>query len=211
MADNYLEKKYDDFLNRKSDARKSAVSFDALLSKNRSYRGYDQSFEVSKGMLERIVAVNTKTASARNQQVLRFKVVTKGDDADFIGQNITLGSALPQLKLPLQGTAPQAFIIVCTTVAETKYVDIDLGISVQSMLLKATEMGLNGICICAFHKEKIVEHFALPYEPLAILAIGKGNEKIELTHIAPEESHAYYRENGVHFVPKLGIEDLIIK
>ena len=62
---------------------------------------------------------------------------------------------------------------------------MDLGISAQSMLLQAAEIGLNGICIGAFDKERIKQEFHLAYEPLLILAVGKGIEKIELVPIAP--------------------------
>ena len=210
MADNYLEKRYDDFKNARNNAKKKTVSFDTLLAKNRSYRGYDKSFVVQRSMLERIVGVNTKIPSARNQQVLRFRIVTKGEQADCILGNIKLGASLPDLKLPAKGCEPEAFIVICSTVPESKYVHIDLGISIQSMLLKATEMGLNGICICAFNADNICRTLNLPYTPLAILAIGKGAEKIETTLISEKESHAYYRENGIHYVPKVRTEDLII-
>jgi len=125
-------------------------------------------------------------------------------------ENIKLGGALPELHLPFPGTEPEAFIIVSSTVKEDKFVDIDLGISVQSMLLKAVEMGLNGIVIGAFNKANIVEAFGLPYEPLLIVAIGKGGEKIKLVSIGQDEKHAYYREDGVHYVPKLKLSDLLI-
>lgn len=211
MADGYLEKRYDELFGPGS--RKTVVrhgSIDTLLEKNRSYRGYDKSFVVKPEMLERIVAVNTKIPSARNQQVLRFKIVTKDDGASKVMENIKLGGALPELHLPFPGTEPEAFIIVSSTVKEDKFVDIDLGISVQSMLLKAVEMGLNGIVIGAFNKANIVEAFGLPYEPLLIVAIGKGGEKIKLVSISQDEKHAYYREDGVHYVPKLKLSDLLI-
>ena len=41
--------------------------------------------------------------------------------------------------------------------------------------------------------------------------IGKGIEKTELKRIKAEESHAYYRESGIHYVPKVGLEDLLIE
>ena len=88
---------------------------------------------------------------------------------------------------------------------------VDVGIAVQSMLLKAVELGYNGLIIGAFNAKKIEEAFALPYPPVLILAIGKGNEKIELKAISADESHAYYRENGTHIVPKVRWEELIIK
>ena len=114
-----------------------------------------------------------------------------------------MGAALPELHLPLPGTEPEAFIVVCSTVPENPMVDIDLGIAAQSMLLKAVEMGLNGLIIAAFNRAKLQETLALPYTPLLLLAIGKGNEHIELKPIDESESHAYYRENGVHIVPKV--------
>ena len=89
-------------------------------------------------------------------------------------------------------------------------VDIDLGIAAQSMLLKAVEMGLNGLIIAAFNRTKLQEELSLPYLPLLVIAIGKGDERIELVPITEDESHAYYRRDGIHFVPKVRLSDLII-
>ena len=212
MADGYLEKRYEEVFG--SGAKKTVVkhsSIDSLFEKNRSYRGYQKDYVVKREMLERIVAVNTKIASAKNQQVLRFKLVTKDTGAEHIIQNMKLGGLLPELHLPFEGTEPEAFIIICSTIPEGKFVDIDLGIAAQSMLLKATEMGLNGIMIGAFNKAKVTEAFQLPYEPLLILAIGKGNEKIKLQPIGENDSKAYYRdENGVQYVPKLKLENILL-
>ena len=209
MADGYLEKRMEEFA---SGAKKTIkhVSLDTLFEKNRSYRGYKKDFVVKRDMLERIVNVNTKIASGKNQQVLRFKLVTKGEGADFVLSNIKLGGMLPELHLPYEGTEPEAFIIVCTSAPETKIIDIDLGISLQSMSLKATEMGLNCVMICAFNKANIMEYFKLQHEPLAILAVGKGAENIRIKPISVDESRAYYRVDGVHYVPKVKLEDILI-
>lgn len=210
MADGYLEKRMEEF---SSGVRKPAakhVSLDTLFERNRSCRGYKKDFVVKRDMLERIVNVNTKIASGKNQQVLRFKLVTKGADADFVLGNIKLGGMLPELHLPYEGTEPEAFIIVCTSAQESKIIDIDLGISLQSMSLKATEMGLNCVMICAFNKANIMEHFKLQCEPLAILAVGKGAENIKLKQISVGESRAYYRVDGVHYVPKVRLEDILL-
>ena len=209
MADGYLEKRMEEFASGTKKTVKH-VSLDTLFEKNRSYRGYKKDYVVTNDMLRRIVNVNTKIASGKNQQVLRFKLVTKGDDADFVLKNIKLGGMLPELHLPYEGTEPEAFVIVCTSVPETKIIDIDLGISLQSMSLKATEMGLNCVMICAFNKVNLVEHFGLKHEPLAILAEGKGAENIRLETISVDESRAYYRVDGVHYVPKVKIDDILI-
>lgn len=209
MADGYLEKRFDEMKDNKKTIVKHK-SIDSLVKKNRSYRGYDKSFVVKRAMLERIVAVTAKAPSAKNKQVLRYKLVVKGEEADFVLQNIKLGGMLPELHLPFAGTEPEAFIIVCSTVPEDKLVDIDLGIAMQTMLLKATDMGLNGIIIGAYNKAKVKERFNLPYEPLAIVAVGKAGEKIELIDVNEGDNLAYYRENGIHFVPKIKAEQLII-
>ena len=76
---------------------------------------------------------------------------------------------------------------------------------------KAVDMGLNGLIIGAFNKGNITEEFQLPYEPLAILAIGSGAETIRLVPTGVDESRAYYRNaEGVHFVPKVRPEELVI-
>lgn len=212
MADNYLESKFDELhkAKRQTVIRQVGQSLDTLLLKNRSYRGYDHQQKVSIETLKTIVGVNNKIPSARNQQVLRFKLVNAENGAASILGNIKMGGALPELHLPFEGTEPEAFIIVCSNIPENKMVDIDAGISVQSMLLKAVELGLRGLIIGAFNKEKIIQALQLPYEPLLILAIGKGNENIRLTEISEGEDHRYYRKDGTHYVPKVRMEDLII-
>ena len=211
MADNYIENKFDEYNSKKKVVYKSAGrSLDQLLRANRSYRGYDPAYKVSKSVLEKLVAVNTLLPSAKNQQALRFKLVTEETGADIVLDNIKLGGMLPELHLPFAGTEPKAFIIICSTVPESKMLHVDVGIASQSMLLKAVELGYNGLIIGAFNAKKIEEAFALPYPPVLILAIGKGNEKIELKEISADESHVYYRENGTHIVPKVKWEELII-
>ncbi|MBQ6862048.1 MAG: nitroreductase family protein [Alistipes sp.] len=210
MADNYLEKRMEDYRSQPTKPTKRAANLEKLLRKNRSYRGYDPSFEVREDQLRRIVAVNTLIPSARNSQALRFRLVTRRE-AHKVLPHIRLGGALPHLHLPYPGTQPEAFIVVMSAIEPDHYIYIDLGISAQSMLLQATEIGLNGIMIGACDKERLQEELQLPYRPLLVIALGRGNEQIRLVEIGAEESHSYYRdEAGVHYVPKVRLEDLII-
>lgn len=212
MADNYLEKRYEETLGSgKIRVKKIGHTVDELLTKNRSTRGYKKAYKVTLAELERIVGVCTRIPSARNQQVLRMRLVTGEELASAkVLSLVKMGAALPELQLPFPGTEPEAFIVVCSTVAENPMVDIDLGIAAQSMLLKAVEMGLNGLIIAAFNRAKLQEELDLPYPPLLVIAIGKGDERIELTPIGESESHAYYRRDGVHYVPKVKLSDLIL-
>ena len=209
MADNYSGKKMEDFLSGKTAAPKRVMNLVKLVAKNRSYRGYDNSFVVRADQLRRIMEVVPMCPSAKNQQVLRLRAVLS-DEADKVLPHIRLGGALRELKLPLPGTEPRAFIVICSTVAEDKYVNMDIGIIAQTMLLQATEIGLNGICIGAFDHAAVQQSLNLPYQPLLILAIGKGSESIKLVSISESDSHNYYRQDGVHIVPKLSLTDILL-
>ena len=212
MADNYLEKRYEEVFG-KDAGRKHAPqrpSLDTLLLHNRSYRGFDRDYVVHRRQLDAMIAVNVKVASSVNMQRLRFRPVVQGPEADAVNKYIRMGRGLPHLQLPFPGREPEAFIVVCSTAAENPGIDIDLGISVQSMLLKAVEMGLGGLIIRNFDREPIREALALPYEPICVVAVGKPAEQIELVPVHEGEQLSYYRRDGVHYVPKLTSEDLTL-
>ena len=212
MADNYLEKRYEEVFGKDAGHKRAPQrpSLDTLLLHNRSYRGFDRDYVVHPRQLDAMIAVNTKVASSVNMQRLRFRPVVQGPEADAVNKYIRMGRGLPHLQLPFPGREPEAFIIVCSTAAENPGIDIDLGISVQSMLLKAVEMGLGGLIIRNFDREPIREALSLPYEPICVVAVGKPAERIELVPVHEGEQLQYYRRDGIHYVPKLTPEDLTL-
>ena len=208
MADNYLEKRQEELAHaQKTVIRRNHLSLDTLLRRNRSYRGF--SGTVSEAQLRELVGVVPLVASGMNRQALRFRLVS-GADAALVHPLVKLGAALPEEHLPHPGMEPSAYIVVCSTVPEDKVVDIDLGIAAQSMLLKATEMGLGGIFILNFRREALKEALGLPLEPVAVIGLGKPAETMFLVPGASPDALAYYRKDGVHYVPKLAMEDLIV-
>lgn len=216
MADNYLERKFEELASlkrKKPHTIGKGVSLNSLLLKNRSYRGYDPKYQTSREELIEIIGVNSLTPSARNRQILRFLPLC-GGEAEEITPLIKMGGALPELHLPLKGSEPNSYIIICSIIPEDKWVWVDLGISVQSMLLKSVDMGLNGLCIGSFNREKVAEivkaHSDRELYPLLILAIGKGTEHIQILPIEEVQNHNYFRENNIHYVPKLKKGTLII-
>ena len=210
MADNYLEKRMEQYRSNQAISSSKKDGLASLLIKNRSTRGYDASYMVRVDQLRRIVGVNCKVASARNRQILRFRLVT-ADEAQKVLPFIRMGSGLKELQLPIEGTDPNAFIVVCSTIEPRNSTFVDLGISAQSMLLQAVEMGLNGLCIMDFDSAGLVDVLQLPYKPLLVIAVGKSAERIKLVDIKEGDDHAYYSKDCVHYVPKVVVEDLIIK
>lgn len=211
MADNYLERREEQLRSRSGTTiTRRTPSLDTLLLKNRSHRAFDNSDPVAMLQLRTIVSVNTRLPSGRNAQTLRFKLIdAPGGGAGFC-RMLHLGGYLPELHLPVPGTEPRAFIVVCSTTEENPTVDIDLGISLQSMALKAVDIGLNALIVRAFDRREVREYLSLPYEPLAVLAVGKGIDRIELETVPEGSDLRYYRKDGIHCVPKIRLEDLVL-
>ncbi len=214
MADNYLEKRQEELAQgrRKVVKRYANPPLDTLLHHNRSYRGYDPSRVVKEAELRALVSVTTLAASGMNRQPLRYRLVTQAD-ADKVLPLITLGAALPEEQLPKPGTEPRAFIIVCSAVPEDRVVDIDLGFAAQSILLRATEMGLGGVFILNFRREALKEALDLPLDPVAVIAVGKPAEAVFLLPVSQDETNpdlSYFRKDGVHYVPKLTLAQLLV-
>ena len=86
MADNYLGKKMEEYMARRDagTAPRRGHSLAHLLTRNRSHRAYDPTFIVREDQLRRIIEVNTRTPSARNQQVLRFRAVLSDEAAKVL-------------------------------------------------------------------------------------------------------------------------------
>lgn len=211
MADNYLERREEALRSAgRVVMKRNTPSLDTLLLRNRSHRAFDTSYVVAMRQLESIVSVNTKVPSGKNAQTFRFKLLDAASGGAGFCRFLHLGAYLPELKLPVPGTEPQAFIIVCGTEPENPRIDIDLGISLQSMALKAVEIGLNALIVRAFDHREVQETLGLPYEPLAVLAVGKGIDRIVLTEVPAGSDLRYYRHDGVHYVPKIKLEDLLL-
>ena len=208
MADNYLEKRAEELRNPRPKVVRNHPSLESLLKRNRSYRGYDASLEVTEADLLKLLEVVPWVGSGMNAQPLRFKLVT-GADAALVHPLVKLGAALPEEHLPHAGEEPSAYIVVCAA-ASGRVVDIDLGIAAQSILLRAVEMGLGGIFILNFKASELAAALQLPSDPLAVLGIGKPIERIFLVPATPGDSRNYYRKDGAHFVPKLQLPDLLL-
>lgn len=219
MADNYLEKRYEEVFGagRKvaSGIRRQSPSLDSLLVKNRSIRKYIQDCAVPEEVLRKIVSVNERLASAMNRQELRFLIVNGGEAAERLKGML--------FSDPQQPSAPNAFIVVFSTIPEERYVNIDLGISLQTMALKAVELGYNCLIKGNVDGTRLLDlykairggdcseaHEGGELYPLAVLCVGKSDESVFLMPVESGRTADLmpYTKDGVHYVPKLRAEDL---
>lgn len=187
-----------------------------LVVKNRSYRGYDESYKVTEDVLKDLVDAARLTGSAANLQPLKYKLVADSENVDKLNEITRWGKMLKDIELPHKGMFPTAYIVVCVDTNIVKNADsanTDVGIVAQTMLLSAVEKGLGGCMIGNYEKAKATEALNLPEHlvPQLIIAIGKPAEDIKLVDVDETGSTKYYRdENDVHYVPKRKLEDVIV-
>ena len=179
-----------------------------LLQKNRSYRGYDETYRISRATLEALIDCTRYTASSVNMQPLKYFVASEPETVSRIQPLTHWAGKLKELHLPHEGRRPTAFITVCQDFSISDSPTMfqrDIGIAAQTILLAATEKGLGGCMIGSFEKGALKELLQLPaqIEPMLVLAIGKPDEAVLLTEVGPDGSTDYYRdENDRHYVPK---------
>lgn len=184
-----------------------------LVRENRSYRRFDESRAVSREQLLALADLARLTPSHRNAQELRFRLVHDEAERELVFPLLTFAAALGPAGRPARGQRPAAYIIMLGKSAEHDYFWADVGMAAQSMLLGAREQGLVGCIHCGVQREKLTAALQLPPELpiLAVLSIGAPGEEIRLEQAAPGAPLKYWRdENGVHHVPKLALEDIII-
>lgn len=221
MADNYLEKRYEEVFGsgaRKVTVKHSTPSLNTLLVKNRSIRRYRQDFTVTEEQLRTIVEVNVKLGSAMNRQALRFRIVADDAAGEVNAASTDKVNALRDIlfREPARPESARAYIIVYSAIPEERYIDIDLGISLQSMALKAAELGLNCLIKGNIDKDGLSSLFGTGdgLEPVAVLCVGKAAESVFLKPVpagsSDEPDLKPYTKEGVHYVPKLQMDTILL-
>lgn len=187
-----------------------------IVMKNRSYRGFDESYWFTKEQLEGYVDLTRYTASSVNAQPLKYKIVYKKDEVETVRPLTRWARALPDMVLPHPNMHATAFIIICqdTDISPNlaRY-QKDIGIVAQTITLAAVEDGLGGCMIGNFTPDEVKQKLNLAENltPMLIIALGKPAEEIVIKEIENGESTKYYRdENDTHYVPKRKLKDILI-
>ena len=191
------------------------MNFEELVWKNRSYRSFDRSCPIAKEQLLAWIDLARLTPSSGNLQMMKFRVVTSEDEQAALLALTRWAAALPELHLPPLGHEPTAYIVLCadhTVVSNAESFGKDAGILAQTLLLAATNDGFGGCMIGNFPPEEVRTCLHLPESltPVLVVALGKPDEKVVLTDLPADGNHKYYRADGIHYVPKRALADLVI-
>ncbi len=185
-----------------------------LVVKSRSYRRFYEDESISYDTLKELVEIARFVPSTVNSQPLKFKLINDKENNEKVFSALAWAGLLKDWNGPEEGERPAAYIIILGDLSIGKNKYIDVGITAQTIMLGAADMGLGGCMFGSIQREKLASLFDIDTEKYSIelvLALGKPKETVKVVDLPENGSTAYYRdENGVHYVPKRSVEDLTV-
>lgn len=186
-----------------------------IIKHNRSYRRFHEEIEIPHETLVDFINNTRFAPTARNQQILVYKPITDKKTRDEIFTTLKWAGYLKNWDGPAKGEQPTAYIVIGVHKNRLKFndewVNADLGIACQTILLQAAETGFGGCIIAAINKPNLKEILSIPehIEPKIVIALGKPVLNVELKEIGLEGDIKYYSEEEKHIVPKRKLEDIL--
>ena len=182
-----------------------------LLKRNRTIRRFRQDAAPGEETLRSFVSAARLTASAANQQRLRYFLIT--DRASEVYPMIGLGGYLPPEEKPTESVRPTAYIAVMAPLgASDPNLFIDIGIAAEAITLAAAEAGVGCCMIRNFSKERLSSFIAKDgYAPELLIALGTPDESAQITDVGSDGNIKYYKDRyGVNTVPKRTVDELLL-
>lgn len=185
----------------------------SLVEKNRSYRKFDNSKKVETAKIVDLIDLARISPSSKNRQPLLYHIVNNVNETDEVFSCLKFALHLANWNGPTKNEQPAAYIVMIVDKDKNLNADIDAGIASQTILLAATEQELGGCIVRSVDRKKLRGIFNYPdnHEIVLVLAIGYPIQKVVLTELNNDESTTYYEDdNGVHYVPKRKLKDIIV-
>lgn len=179
----------------------------------RTFRRFYEDEKISMGELEELVDLARMTASTANSQALTYAVYNEKEDNENIYKTLAWAGAIPEWDGPEEGERPSAYIVVLCDLALGKNKLVDVGITSQTIMLGAFEMGYGGCMVMSVQRTQLAKALNIDLERYSIeqvLALGKPKETVRVVPVGEDGRVAYYRdEQQIHYVPKRSLEDVL--
>jgi nitroreductase len=190
------------------------MEFAELVRKNRSYRRFDESVTVGPDVLRTLIDLARRTPSGMNRQPLKYIYSCSSEVNDRIFATLSWAGSLKDWPGPKEGERPAAYIVILLDKTISQTPPQDVGISAQTILFGAVEIGLGGCMLGAINKPALrgALQIAEEFEIALVIAIGEPIETIVLEDAEPGGDITYYRDpDGTHHVPKRTMAELVIQ
>lgn len=187
-----------------------------LIKKTRTHRHFKNEEILEKDILKFIEAARYSPA-AKNSQILKFSYTNDDNKCKQIFDNIALGGALKKEDKPTINERPKAAILIAINnkddSSNNNSIYFNMGLASQNIILTASENNIDACIVMAYNKKEIEKIFNIPeeYTSKVLIVFGKGKENVEIIDVDDDTQTKYFRENGTHYVPKIKLENLILK
>lgn len=182
------------------------------LTRNRSYRRFYQETEISDKDLLTIADAARLSPSGKNIQALKFLLSNDRELNSRIFTTLAWAGYLTDWDGPKEGERPSAYIVQLLDTDLAANIMCEDGITAQSMLLQAVELGYGGCIIAAVKRKELKDILNLPDNLVIrnVIALGKPKETVVIEEM-DNGNFKYWRDaDGVHHVPKRKLEDIVI-
>ncbi len=186
--------------------------FKELVLKNRSIRRFYEEIEMPLDLIKDLVELTRYTASGRNAQPLKYRIVNKLEVNDSVFKTLTWAGYLKDWNGPVIGERPSSYIIILHDLSISNNYYCDHGIAAQTILLGATEKGFGGCMIAVFNKRELSTILNLPehLNIVLVIALGKPKEEVVIDDMLEGDVKYWRDQKKVHHVPKRSLEELIV-
>lgn len=183
-----------------------------LILKNRSYRRFHQTIEITKEQLLAWVDLARLSASGRNAQPIKYILSCEPEKNAKIFSTLAWAAFLTNWDGPVDGERPAAYLIQLLDTNISNQFFCDDGIAAQSILLGAVEAGFGGCIFRSINKQLLKKSLQIPdrFEIINVIALGKPLEEVAIDPIQNNDFKYWRDEKGVHHVPKRSLDELIL-
>ena len=184
-----------------------------IIKKSRSYRRFFQDTPIKMEELELMVEAARFSPSSRNIQPLKYILINTPQQCATVFPTLAWAGYLAEWPGPEEGERPSAYIIQLLDKNISNTPSCDHGITAQSMLLQAVELGYGGCIIASIKRETLAGLLNLGenMEILQVIALGKPKESVVVDDLRQNQYKYWREEDGTHHVPKRTLEELIHK
>ena len=184
------------------------------IKNTRSHRKFTDK-KISKEEILKILEGARYSSSAKNSQFLRYSYTVDDEKCKKLFSSVSLGGLLKNEDKATFEERPRGFILISAkkdvkTPESRLYFDV--GIATQNIILIADELGYGACIVMSYNKKVFEEILELPegYDSKVVIILGEAKDIVKLLDSKDEEDTKYFVENGVHYVPKLKLGDLIL-
>lgn len=191
------------------------MNFKELVKLNRTCRRYDSTKKVSREQLEELVELTRYTPCGINKQALRFAIICDEKTNEELYDRLGWAGYLKEWSGPIDSEKPTGYIVFLSDNEYGKPMGEDIGICSQTIGLGARAEGM-AVCIFKNYKEGAIKEVLNldedRYNVHLVMSIGYPVEEVVIDDIKPGDDIKYYRDDKqVHHVPKIVLDELIVK